>query len=410
MASGSPASDPTTEAAAAAAAAHAAFQKFATEAWTLLAIGIVVTILRTYSRVRSVGFGGLQADDYLVWVAAMFYAVETGLAYSVGNIAHGLANNGMTDAERFALSPSSEEYHLSWLQNLACWVVQLFDVALGAEGISADLLYSAGLNRHYLIRIYVGCGLLVASYITGMANLLLACRPFHSYWQINPDPGNVCQPAVSNQVIWVYYAFNVFTDLYLISIPIPMLWKATLRPWKKIGLILLFSGGLFVVVCATLRCILIVTDPINGAQLAGSWAVRETFVAVVTTNLPMIFPLLKFWLTAAFGSISSLRSSQKPERTPTDVRTFGGGGGNGQNWRGRGPPTANPLTNVTFSESEERMMDDVRMQDLKVWHEPSSGSQSTNGNIHKQVDVEVTHERRPDVERNQVPTGQQSRE
>lgn len=69
MATGSPASDPATEAAAA--AAQVAFQKFATEAWTLLAIGLVVTLLRTYSRVRSVGFGGLRADDYLVWVGAV---------------------------------------------------------------------------------------------------------------------------------------------------------------------------------------------------------------------------------------------------------------------------------------------------------------------------------------------------
>lgn len=123
---------------------------------------------------------------------------------------------------------------------------------------------------------------------------------------------------------------------------------------------------------------------------------------MVTTNLPMIFPLLKFWFKMAFGSISSLRSSQKQEGTPTDFRTFGGGGGNGQTWRGRGPPTVNPLTNVTFCESEERMMDDVRMQDLNVWRE-----QSTKSNIHKQVDVEVTHEsRRPEVERNQVPAGQ----
>lgn len=70
---------------------------------------------------------------------------------------------------------------------------------------------------------------------------------------------DVCQPAVSNQVIWVYLSFNVSTDLYLLSIPLPMLWQAKLKPIKKWGLLFLFSGGLFVVVCATLRCVLIVT-------------------------------------------------------------------------------------------------------------------------------------------------------
>jgi hypothetical protein len=98
--------------------------------------------------------------------------------------------------------------------------------------------------------------------------------------------------------------------MYLLSIPLPMLWMSSLRPAKKVGLMILFGGGFLVIACATLRCVLIVTvrsssvnliphlltnnpqDPINGAQLAGGWAVRETFVAVVTTNLPMVYPLL----------------------------------------------------------------------------------------------------------------------
>lgn len=57
--------------AAAAAAAGAALKRFTTEAWTLLAIGLFITILRTYARARAVGLKGLQADDYLVWVAAV---------------------------------------------------------------------------------------------------------------------------------------------------------------------------------------------------------------------------------------------------------------------------------------------------------------------------------------------------
>lgn len=42
----------------------------------------------------------------------LFYTVQSTLAYSVGNIAHGLANNGMTDEERAALSTSDPEYQL----------------------------------------------------------------------------------------------------------------------------------------------------------------------------------------------------------------------------------------------------------------------------------------------------------
>lgn len=49
------------------------------------------------------------------------------------------------------------------------------------------------------------------------------------------------------------------TDTYLLTIPLPMLWAANLKPFKKIGLMILFSGGIFVIACAILRCVLIVT-------------------------------------------------------------------------------------------------------------------------------------------------------
>lgn len=74
MSSAASSADPAAAAAAAAAAqaaAAAAMLQFTIEAWTLLSIGLVVTMLRTYARVKAVGFKGLQADDYLVWVGAV---------------------------------------------------------------------------------------------------------------------------------------------------------------------------------------------------------------------------------------------------------------------------------------------------------------------------------------------------
>ncbi|KKP06167.1 hypothetical protein THAR02_01770 [Trichoderma harzianum] len=389
-------SSPPPDPAALAAAAEA-FHQFTVEAFTLLAVGIAITVLRTFARVRFAGWRGLSGDDYLAWVAILFYIAETCLAYSVGNAANGLANNNMTDEQRAALSPDDPEYHLRVLGSkiqIAGW--STYSTLLWTLKTSLLIFYirlTDGLASHYRVRIYIGFAFLAASYIVVALNLYLSCRPFHKLWQIYPDPGNVCQPAVSNQIIWVYWAFNVTTDLYIISIPLPMLWTTTLKPWRKIGLIFLFSGGIFVVVCATLRCALIVLDTANGAQLAGSWAVRETFVAVVTSNLPMLVPLLKTLLGPLIGSIlSSRRSSQKLEdATPKDLVTFGG---SSKSWRGRGPPTANPITNITINESEEHIVEDVRMQDLKVWSDGHDGSQQSgtnddNRNIRKHIEIDI---------------------
>ncbi|GKT56430.1 hypothetical protein ColTof4_09023 [Colletotrichum tofieldiae] len=95
-----------------AAAAAEASRQFTIEAWTLYGIGVVVTILRTYARAKAVGFRNFRADDYLVWVAVLFYTIQSTLAHSVGSIARGLANNGMSDEERATLSSDDPEYTL----------------------------------------------------------------------------------------------------------------------------------------------------------------------------------------------------------------------------------------------------------------------------------------------------------
>lgn len=44
---------------------------FTTEAFTLLGLGIVIIGARTSSRINQVGVRGLQADDYLMVLAAV---------------------------------------------------------------------------------------------------------------------------------------------------------------------------------------------------------------------------------------------------------------------------------------------------------------------------------------------------
>ncbi|KAI1108788.1 hypothetical protein F5Y14DRAFT_59865 [Nemania sp. NC0429] len=394
-------------AAAAAAAAANAFQNFVREDFALFAVGLAVTITRTFARVKQVGFKGLQGDDYLVWLAMLIYAAETALAYSVGAVAMGLANNGMTDEQRRTLDPNSPEFRTRVTGckiQLSGW--STYSALLWTLKFSVLVFYirlTTGLGRDFRRRIRIGFALLGSTYIAATLNLFLGCRPFYKYWQINPDPGDGCQPAVSTRIVWVYASLNIISDLYLLSIPIPMLWNTTLALPKKIGLIILFSGGVFIIVCALIRAVLIVTDPIGGAQTAGSWAVRETFVAVITTNLPMVFPLISAWLKPIISSLArSLRSGSYEKSADGKFRrsivTFGGGARNGQNREARAPRTANPLTGLTFTESEERMLSQgqVRLQDLQAAGSPNNsataaGSGDDGGDgIRKNVEIAVT--------------------
>ncbi|KAF4964559.1 hypothetical protein FSARC_7518 [Fusarium sarcochroum] len=355
------------------------------ESWTLYAVGVASTFLRFYARMRVDGFRSLQAEDYFMAIGIVFYTIQTTLAYNIGILAHGLANNGMTDAERAALSPSSQEYDFRIIGSkiqVAGWTI--YSALIWSLKLSMLYFYTRltdGLGRPYRIRIYVGFALVIATFVATMISILAGCQPFQNYWQINPNPGNSCQAAISKPIIWVSFAANISTDIYLIAIPLPMLWGSSLKTIKKIASTIVLGAGIFVLV-----------DPVNGAQVAGAWGTREAFVAVMTTNLPILFPLFRVWLTPIFGSV--LRSSQKTSyQYPSAFQTIGGGGRSGRSNdpSRRGPPTANPMSaNLSFNGSEEHIVkaEAHRMSDFNA---PDHNGNAPKGIIVSNI-VEVIHE------------------
>lgn len=100
---------PTPEQAAAMAQAALAADA---EIWTYMVLGWLITIVRTYGRVQQGGWRNMRADDYFAWVAAIFYALESGAAYASGAVAQGLANNGIPEAYRASLTPDDPEYQM----------------------------------------------------------------------------------------------------------------------------------------------------------------------------------------------------------------------------------------------------------------------------------------------------------
>ncbi|KAL6229466.1 hypothetical protein BDW75DRAFT_225064 [Aspergillus navahoensis] len=272
--------------------------QFEVEAFTLLALAIVAIALRIVARWVIAGPKNFQLDDYLMPLAGVVYGLETGAAYCVGAWWMGLANNAMTDAQRLELSqhPDSEEYRLrvggSKTQVLG-W--SLYTTLLWLLKACMAVFYSrltAGLIN-MRIRVRIAYLLIGATYIAVICSILFGCHPMHKNWQIYPNPGNYCQPAVSEIDIYVTVTLNVATDVYLLTIPMPILFKARLPIREKLELLILFSGGIFVMAAGILRCVLIVTAGANGAQQAGSWACRETFVAVIIGNAPMIYPFVR---------------------------------------------------------------------------------------------------------------------
>ncbi|OJJ56037.1 hypothetical protein ASPSYDRAFT_400176 [Aspergillus sydowii CBS 593.65] len=292
--------------------------QFEVEAFTLLAIAIVAIAIRVAARWSTAGPSNFQLDDYLMPLAGVVYGLETGAAFCVGAWWQGLANNSMTDEQRAALDPSSQEYALrvggSKTQVLG-W--SLYTTLLWLLKTCMAVFYSrltAGLIN-MKIRVKVAYVLIGVTYIAVICSILFGCHPMKKNWQIYPNPGNYCQPAVSKIDVYVTVILNVATDMYLITIPTPILFKARLPLREKIELLILFSGGTFVMAAGILRCVLILTAGANGASQAGSWACRETFVAVIIGNAPMIYPYMRRAAKTAGIYMTSPRSRSGRSRS-----------------------------------------------------------------------------------------------
>ncbi|KAI4110389.1 MAG: hypothetical protein LQ345_007004 [Seirophora villosa] len=347
-------------------------ENFIAEAFSLLAIALVVIVLRWIARVLTVGFSKLAADDYLMVVAGALYSAETVVAYYVGVKWKGLANSGMTPEQRAALDPQSVEYKLrvgGSKNQLTGWLV--YTVLLWTLKTCMLIFYSRltdGVNN-MRIRIRIGAVLLAVTFLATFLTILLGCYPIARHWQVNPDPGNFCQPAISKLQVAVLITLNISTDFYLMSVPLPMIWKSRLATKKKWVLSIMFSGGILVMVAGILRCVLILTSGVNGPQQAGVWSIRESFIAVVVGNLPMLYTLLQRIQQSGPGSFA--KSSGRRSYPLGSYRT----GGSSKAGR-KGKKFQHPLSmpNDTAMESDEQFVVEPKVETTQP---PSTATGST---------------------------------
>lgn len=117
-------------------------------------------------------------------------------------------------------------------------------------------------------------------------------------------------------------------------------------------------------------------NPVTGAQQAGQWAVRETFVAVICTNAPVISPLLRKWLTPILGTMLSTKSG-----TGTHTALQGSNGirlsDKPRGWRSGNSGSANmKKTMLDDTGSEEHIVQGGIKKNIEVTVERSDASGS----------------------------------
>jgi hypothetical protein len=219
------------------------------ETWTLYAVGSVVIFMRIVTRLRTIGIRNFQPDDYLIFLSWATYTTMTVAAHIVG----GLGDLHALDMEtRKNLTPEEAApliYGTQWFcAGVATYILFIWTLKLNMLFLYQRVVRGLWVEKFIKPTIY----LVIATFIATYAILFGVCRPYKRMWIVFPDQGRNCQPqSMLNMVPPL--VFNIFTDICIMLIPAPVVIPVRTTLLRRIGLMLLFTAGTFVMIAAILR-------------------------------------------------------------------------------------------------------------------------------------------------------------
>ncbi|KAK2761342.1 hypothetical protein FQN54_001864 [Arachnomyces sp. PD_36] len=289
-------------------------------------IGMSFLFLRFFARIRTYGLHHFELDDVFTGLAMIFYSAMTALIYLLSMFHPDFWRRVRFDIEEYTLIDIIDKFgnNIGLTPEKAMEIPdnQVPDLVIGSKLAFTNwiwymsyiwclkgvllCLYSKltmGLWQHRLVKIMSVFA--VVSYLACVLSHICICTPVSKGWQVKPYPGDNCTIRKPNYI--VIAVMNVLTDIGILVIPFPILWIAKIPIYRKIVLSLLFSTGIFIMICTLLRAYYSLKS-IQTLTIALGWASRECFVAAITVTCPTIKSLFtqSSWLHS-----SSNRSKNK---------------------------------------------------------------------------------------------------
>jgi hypothetical protein len=140
-----------------------------------------------------------------------------------------------------------------------------------------------------------------------MVSLLHSCISFLRH----PLTSHPEQCATYFNVVIIQGVFNISSDVIMLLIGIPLLIMVKVPLQKKIGVIIIFAMGIFVIVAALLtKLYSLLPALLNDSVYYVFWYMRETTVGVFVINLPALWPVLRKLFPLLTGRGSSAAGSR----------------------------------------------------------------------------------------------------
>ncbi|CAG9994670.1 unnamed protein product [Clonostachys byssicola] len=324
------------------------------EIWFLYVIGAVMIGARIFCRTKLVGFANYQLDDYIIVGVACMWTAAPGIGQVFVQVAEGRHTSDLTYDERKNMS---DEDRAKWTYGSQMFLFGLTGYFFIVWMLKFNMLcfYSRVVRRMWTEKfVKPAMAVVILSAVVIVLTIALTCRPFQHYWQVWPDPGPQCVPQ-NFTVFVVILSFNLFTDVCIMLIPLPVLIGLKIKLWKRIGVYFLFALGFFCMFAAILRFVLIFN--LNQRGVSAMWSLREDCVAIFVGQAPLVTPLLrrKFWEE---GGYVTSRTGKSTSRSRNDgyYQHRGDNERSGTHVSAGKPSELYPMTTIGGSESQEEIV------------------------------------------------------
>ncbi|KAL8967611.1 MAG: hypothetical protein Q9183_002828 [Haloplaca sp. 2 TL-2023] len=268
---------------------------------TAIAMAIVTTIivaLRFYCRKKMKV--GISWDD---WTMLASQILMIGLCV---NLAWG-ASFG-TGRHLLTLSPAT----ITKFQKLLFAYYIQYGLQFQLVKISILLFYrrvfpKVATSTKWAVAWYATLALVLVVLVVGQATMIFQCSPVSYFWTRSGNGSCINLQAT----FYSMSALTILTDIAILCLPMPIVWKLQMETRKKIGVIGIFLLGGFVCLATIMRTVYVdqidTADPTWGTESA-IWATVEVAMAIVCGCLPVLAPLMRTQMQSlrskSWGSMS----------------------------------------------------------------------------------------------------------
>jgi len=248
-------------------------------------------VLRYVVRIRVDGIKGLRLDDALACVVLFAWTYTCAIiqiTYYTGTSLDFTPEEVATfDQKKFAeVEYGSKLFLGSWY----AYLVLIFALK-GMVLVFYRRIFHEQWQKWVL---WITTVLCVAGFVGLSMALSLRCLPYHQRWQVSPPPPISC--TASPKILIATSCVNAVTDVFLLSVPVSLLWNLNKPIRTRIAVFILLASGLFVLAACIIRVSLTVVPDIFVLNIA-RWGIREFCIAIVAVNSASLRPMFlkSFW-------------------------------------------------------------------------------------------------------------------